>query len=532
MSRVVFVPFAVLAVGFSQTERWVYRYNGPGNRWDDAQSVVYGADGNVYAAGVSWDSSTYDFTVISLTPEGAERWVYCYDGPAGNDDIARALTYGSDGNIYAAGSSNTWENHLMYEHLTVVSLTPTGAVRWVYRHTASWSQAFSVVCGADGNIYAAGSAADTGSVNSDFTVISLTPEGTERWVYSLNGDWRDNAWSLVYGADGNIYAGGSASGYFAVVSLTPEGAQRWVYRYGNNKSDGACSLVYGADGNIYAAGTTKGKTSWDFTVASLTSTGAERWVYCYNGPADGVDHASSLVYGADGYIYVAGYSAGVGTAYDFAVVSLTPTGSQRWVYRYNGPGNGTDCLFSPLAYGADGGIYAAGASSGTAYDFTVLGLNPGDTWVYRYETPAHGDGIATSVACGADGSIYAAGKSQVGPNEPSDFVVVSLDPSAGVDEASRLAQGRMVNLVVQPNPAKTHAAIRYTLDAQCRTLLGLCDLSGRSVRTLVNSQQKPGRYSIHWDGKDDRGRLLANGVYFCRLRAGDYQATEKLVLRH
>jgi hypothetical protein len=42
---------------------------------------------------------------------------------------------------------------------------------------------------------------------------------------------------------------------------------------------------------------------------------------------------------------------------------------------------------------------------------------------------------------------------------------------------------------------------------------------------------KRGAYSINWNGTDDRGRELARGVYFCRFKAGDYHATEKLVLQ-
>jgi hypothetical protein len=42
---------------------------------------------------------------------------------------------------------------------------------------------------------------------------------------------------------------------------------------------------------------------------------------------------------------------------------------------------------------------------------------------------------------------------------------------------------------------------------------------------------KRGAYNITWDGRDHLGRSLSNGVYFCRFAAGDYRATEKLVLQ-
>jgi len=80
----------------------------------------------------------------------------------------------------------------------------------------------------------------------------------------------------------------------------------------------------------------------------------------------------------------------------------------------------------------------------------------------------------------------------------------------------------------EPNRAQT--AFRCPLSAQAQTSIELVDLSRRLVRTLVNSQQKPGRYTLRWDGRDNSGRALGNGVYFCEFSASDYRQTEKLTL--
>jgi len=217
-------------------------------------------------------------------------------------------------------------------------------------------------------------------------LFSIGTSQTERWVYRYNGlgNGDDCAYSLVYGADENIYVAGTSYGDsadFTVISLTSTGTQRWVYQHNGpgNSWDYAYSLVYGADGNVYVAGESYGiGTYFDFTVISLSSSGTERWVYQYNGPGNDYDWASSLVYGADGNIYIAGASYGSGTYYDFTVISLTSTGTQRWVYRYNGPGNGSDGAYS-LVYGSDGNIYIAGYSwgNGTGTDFTVISLTRG-----------------------------------------------------------------------------------------------------------------------------------------------------------
>ncbi|MBM3331865.1 T9SS type A sorting domain-containing protein [candidate division WOR-3 bacterium] len=82
-----------------------------------------------------------------------------------------------------------------------------------------------------------------------------------------------------------------------------------------------------------------------------------------------------------------------------------------------------------------------------------------------------------------------------------------------------------------PTPAARSVTIRYTLDAERQTLLQVHDLTGRAVRTLCASSMKRGAYSVTWNGRDDRGRSIATGVYFVRLNAGDYRATEKVVLQ-
>ncbi len=65
------IPLIVLPlILFAQGENWIYKYNGPGNANDEANSLVYGADGNIYVAGRSWGSGTgSDFIVISLPPD-------------------------------------------------------------------------------------------------------------------------------------------------------------------------------------------------------------------------------------------------------------------------------------------------------------------------------------------------------------------------------------------------------------------------------------------------------------------------------
>jgi hypothetical protein len=88
----------------------------------------------------------------------------------------------------------------------------------------------------------------------------------------------------------------------------------------------------------------------------------------------------------------------------------------------------------------------------------------------------------------------------------------------------------MAALYVRPNPVADHALISYDIAARCSRRIFIYDIHGRAVAAIVSGMVAPGRYQVLWNCRDDRGRLLPGGVYFCRLQAGDFQATQKLLL--
>jgi hypothetical protein len=58
------------------------------------------------------------------------------------------------------------------------------------------------------------------------------------------------------------------------------------------------------------------------------------------------------------------------------------------------------------------------------------------------------------------------------------------------------------------------------------------DVQGRHIKTLVNGALPSGNHSISWNGRDDAGNGVANGVYFCHVKAGTVEQTAKMVLMH
>jgi hypothetical protein len=81
-----------------------------------------------------------------------------------------------------------------------------------------------------------------------------------------------------------------------------------------------------------------------------------------------------------------------------------------------------------------------------------------------------------------------------------------------------------------PNPFNPKATIKFEIAKPVHVKLKIYDIAGRLVRTLVDEPRKPNSYRVVWDGKNQRGGSVASGVYFCRLEAGTYVATRKMML--
>ncbi len=85
-----------------------------------------------------------------------------------------------------------------------------------------------------------------------------------------------------------------------------------------------------------------------------------------------------------------------------------------------------------------------------------------------------------------------------------------------------------------PNPVSTQATIRFALPAAGEVQLTLYDALGRQVNELVHDTRAAGQYAINWDGRNQNGEIVSNGVYFYRLKAvteqGHYDATRRFVI--
>ena len=81
-----------------------------------------------------------------------------------------------------------------------------------------------------------------------------------------------------------------------------------------------------------------------------------------------------------------------------------------------------------------------------------------------------------------------------------------------------------------PNPSFSTTTLNYSIPRAGRVQLGVYDVSGRLVRTLVDAERPAGVGVSAWDGLSDSGMRQDAGVYYVRLRAPGVRETRRAVL--
>lgn len=104
-----------------------------------------------------------------------------------------------------------------------------------------------------------------------------------------------------------------------------------------------------------------------------------------------------------------------------------------------------------------------------------------------------------------------------------NIVSQGVSPVGDTPRAVTLAQN-------YPNPFNPATTIAFDLPARGPVKLQIFDPRGRLVRTLVDEVRAEGEHRVTWDGRDDRDRTSAAGVYLYRLTAGGTVRQEKMTL--
>ncbi len=100
--------------------------------------------------------------------------------------------------------------------------------------------------------------------------------------------------------------------------------------------------------------------------------------------------------------------------------------------------------------------------------------------------------------------------------------------TTGVPERPPADLGLRPSIRARSNPFRDACTLTLTLPASGPLSLEVFDTTGRRVRRIGDSYHDQGSGSLVWDGRDDAGREVANGLYFLRLLTPGGHATTRV----
>ena len=151
--------------------------------------------------------------------------------------------------------------------------------------------------------------------------------------------------------------------------------------------------------------------------------------------------------------------------------------------------------------------------------------------------PAQGDSMIILMDAGqpdnrahytADGFLWIA--------YPNDFrmrpVITSHVDAATLDVSDEESTSPLTFQLSQnyPNPFNPSTMFTYQIPEPSEVTIHIYDILGRTVRTLIDSRLPAGKYTGVWDGMNEEGESVASGVYFLRMKAGDFKSVRKITL--
>jgi hypothetical protein len=436
---------------------------------------------------------------------GTLLWSHTY-GTA-DHDWAMDVVPAGDGGYLLAGA--TWTNLHGSSDMWVVKVDSVGDSLWARTYGgAGWDGASAIIPSGDGNFLLAGRTwtffepDSDGSDNMDVSIVKINPYGDTLWTRSFGRDstiivqapwgpdtnavnfWDGAAAIVSSGVDGNfVLAGktmlnGSSNSQMWLLKVSANGDSLWSQTYGGAAWDEATAIIRTPDQGYLLAGRTQssGAGSSDMYLVKVNSTGLQQATFPYGGT--GWDEANAIIPSGTGYL-IAGTTASFGNgSADMWLQKISSNGDSLWSHTYGG-------IFwegaASVITAADGGYLLAGGTSS-------FGSGIDDLWLVKAAGPTP------------------PGLPVLPESERPMAMTYRLNPS-------------------RPNPFNAATILSYDLQTASQVRLKIYDTAGRMVTSLVDGWRQAGSHEVTFDASH-----LAAGVYLANVTAGEFTATQKLVL--
>jgi hypothetical protein len=446
---------------------------------EEGYSASQTSDGGYIIAGTIYSAGDDDIYLVKTDAMGDTLWTKTYGSI--NDESCYSIRQTSDGGYILAGTIGIIGQS--YTDMYVVKTNTTGDTVW----TTAWGPADIYYHGrcvqqtSDGNYIVAGFEG-TPSTNWSPEIVKLNAQGVEIDELASVG-----------------YVQGAVDERFYYVEETNDGGYIAV---GYSQVIGSTKILLV---KIYAS------TLFDNWYTTLGSSLVQIG-YCVRQTTDG------------GYII---------TGHDYNVnaflLKTDNSGNVTWEKTYGGSDDDEGFFVQQTT---DGGYIVSGITesfgSGSGDVYLIKTNSSGDTLWTRTFGGSYGD-EGESVQQTSDGGYIIGGfKNDNGPSGAVDFYLIKTDASGLTDVQIEHNPQIPVSFSLEqnyPNPFNPTTTISYQIPELSFVTIKIFDVLGSEIATLINEEKPIGSYEVEFNASE-----LTSGIYFYRLKAGDFIVTKKMVL--
>ncbi len=470
-------------------------------------------------------------------------WTARYNGVANLHDKGRDIALDNIGNVYVTGSSQSFSGADGNDYLSI-KYSADGDTLWTKRFNGAISpNAGDSACGIavdnDSNwVYVTGYCSGDTVFGHGYYTIKYNADGDTIWTRIYNGYGPVSAQAIDIDMFGTIYITGycyfNISYDYLTVRYTPNGdtlPARWHYDP-SNRDDYAYGIAVDTFGCYFVTGSAGNPSGHYLTIKYDCGDTVNYWER-----SDSIEeHNFARAVATDnmGNIYVTGYVGNGSTLWDIWTIKYNTDGNTIWTRRFHDSQDLNTRAYD-IAVDSFGDIYIAGVrmdTPGTSHDYLMIKYNSaGDTiWTTTYNSPYNNVDIAYGITVDDSGYIYVTGASRNSANNYDYLTIKYYDESFFINENDGKSLITKPLFRLFPNPALKQVAIQYNLPAESNVSIRIYDVSGKSVKSIYNGNQKAGTYTKYWEGTTNKNTKVPCGVYFCRIETNNFNSVAKLVL--
>lgn len=469
---------------------------------------------------------------IRIFAQGPDTlWTKAYGGA--DDDGGRSILQTEDGGYIVAGISYSFS---ATSDAYVIRTDSFGDSLWsrIYGgDSGDWAS--GMVAAPGGGFVLAGGTYSYGQGRDDVYIIKIDEDGDTVWTKTYGTPLREQAGEIKQTPDGGYITAGITglppNAYdIYIIKMDSLGDSIWTRTYGGTSFDQANSIQLTADGGYVILATTNsfGAGSYDFYLIVTDSIGDTLWTKTYGG--GNADWGRSVAQTPDGGYILAGYTNSFGAGSDdIYLVRTDAAGDTLWTKTYGGVDydRASSLELAGTGYILVGWTMSFGAGSRDVYFMKLDSL--GDTlWTKTYGESAKDEG--SSFEHTTDGGYIIVGLTRSYGSGFDDFYLIKTVPETGVSEYQAAYPGTCLD--VYPNPFNDVLYIIIDVGKSGNDYaLQIYDIAGRLQKSFPASTFG----SVHenwlsWNGRNDAGEELPNGVYFLSYTDGSHAEIRKLLL--